>query len=188
MYLQLLQQAMQNTTYHIMHFTHNYIILPFSTKLWCRPALLQIQQPTYEAIRIPVVYVQKLKKCWIHAKYICHSDGEGSPIKLAPCREHHFVVPLEVYTLRPNSSNLPGLIPIVFRTPVPVVIHFTYTQQTIFENKCFFCSESIPYALVFQWVTSYLLLCWSSNIPCSDTTLILQNYTDKAQNWISVIY
>jgi len=68
--------------------------------------------------------VQKLKKCRIYAKYICQSDGEGSPIKLAPCREHHFVVPLGVYTLRLNSSNFPGLIPLVFSMPVPAVIHF----------------------------------------------------------------
>lgn len=169
MYLQLLQQAMQNTTYHMMHFTHNYIILPISTKLWVLPVLLQIQQPTYEAIRIPVVYVQKLKKCWIYAKYIRQNDGEGSTIKLAPCREHHFVVPLEVYTLRPNSSNFPGLIPFVFRMPVPVVIHFTYMLQTIFENKCF--SVLIPFHIFLSSSESLLTFCLAGQVIFLAVTL-----------------
>lgn len=37
----------------------------------------------------------EFKKCWIYAKYTCQSEGEGSPGKLAPCREHHFAVPLK---------------------------------------------------------------------------------------------
>ena len=49
-----------------------------------------------------------------------------------------------------------------------------------------FCSDTILYPPSFQRVTSYLLLSWTSKIPCGGTQLILQNYTDEAQS--SVIY